>query len=70
MEVYDFLSNLLGDSLVANILASVAAVVGLANMITMWFPSVKENKVYNFFMKILNWLSLNVIKNKNADDKK
>jgi uncharacterized protein YggT (Ycf19 family) len=68
MEIYDLLTNLLGESTILNILASVATVIGLANMITIWFPSVKENKVYNFIMKILNWVSLNIIKNKNADE--
>jgi len=45
----------------------IGAVVGCANVVTMSFPSVKENKIYNVAMGILNILSLNIFKNKNAD---
>lgn len=42
-------------------------VIGIANIITASFPSIGENKYYNFVMKVLNALSMNFGKNKNAD---
>jgi hypothetical protein len=31
-------------------------------------PSVKGNEVYDTVMRVLNWASLNVGKNRNSDD--
>ena len=45
-----------------------AAVVTIANIITMATPSTHDNQILNGILKILNLLSLNVGKNKNADD--
>lgn len=45
-----------------------AAVVAIANIITAATPSTHDNQVLNGILKILNLLSLNVGKNKNADD--
>ena len=52
-----------GDKL----LVLVPAAISIANVITMLSPSVSESKVYNIIMKILNVVSLNIVKNKNAD---
>lgn len=48
--------------------AAVSAVIASASAITMLTPTKKDDKVYDFLMVILNFLSLNVLKNKNADD--
>lgn len=48
--------------------ACVAFTIALANMITAVMPSVKGNEVYDTVMRVLNWLSLNVGKNRNSDD--
>ena len=66
MEIYELLVSLLGVELVAEIVITVAALIGVANAISAWLPSVKENKIYNFIMKILDWLSLNIGNNKNV----
>ena len=58
------------DSLLEQIGIVVAALIAIANVITMLSPSVSNNKVYNLIMKILNFVSLNVLKNKNADEVK
>ena len=42
------------------------AVAG-ANLVTMFMPSVKDNKIYNLVMGFLNAVSLNILANKNAD---
>ena len=55
----------IGDKLIIG----VPVVIALANVVTMLFPSVGTNKFYNMAMKVLNTVSLNIAKNKNADDK-
>jgi len=37
-------------------------------MVTAVMPSVKGNEVYDTVMRVLNWASLNVGKNRNSDD--
>jgi hypothetical protein len=61
------LTQLFGSGLVAQVILWVSVIIGVANAITASFPSVKENVYYNFVMKILNFISLNVKHNKNAD---
>lgn len=57
-------------------LLAISAVIAAANGITMLTPTKVDDKalgiagkVINIALKILNVLSINVIKNKNADDK-
>lgn len=66
--IINFFIDLLGADL-AQLLAIVSGLIALANVITVFFPSVKENKIYNIIMWVLNKIALNVGKNKNADDK-
>jgi len=46
----------------------IAFTIALANMVTAIMPSVKGNEIYDTVMRVLNWLSLNVGKNRNSDD--
>ena len=62
----DFISNFVKGFHTVEI---IAYLIVTANFITVFSPSVTESKTYNIVMKVLNWLSLNVGKNKNADDK-
>ena len=53
-----------------NMLAQVGEIVMFANTVTMAMPTRwKDNKVMDMLSKVLNFLSMNVLKNKNADDK-
>jgi len=53
-----------------NMLAQVGEIVMFANTVTMAMPTRwKDNKVMDMVSKALNFLSMNVLKNKNADDK-
>ena len=63
----DLLTQLFNADLVTQIVLWVGLILGVANGITASFPSVKENKVYNVVMNILNFLAMNFGKNKNAD---
>ncbi len=65
----EFLLNLLNENQLVLLGAGAAFLVAGANLITMFFPSVKTNPIYNSVMKVLNVVSLNVGKNKNADEK-
>lgn len=47
---------------------AITAVIASASAITMLTPTTTDDKIYNGVMKVLNFLSLNVFKNKNADD--
>ena len=51
-------------------LTTITYVVTLASTITMLTPTTHDDQVVNFILRILNWLSLNIFKNKNADDVK
>lgn len=46
----------------------VTAVITIANIITASTSSKSDNKIWNSILKILNIVSLNIGKNKNADD--
>ena len=63
--------DVIADILTNNPWAQVAtAVIAMANAITAVAPSkIKDNETYNTVMNVLNWASLNILKNKNADDK-
>ena len=68
MEIIDLLKMFLADETIATIIKYVTALIALSNVITMLFPSVIGNKIYDTIMKVLNFFSLNVLKNKNADN--
>lgn len=57
------------DNTVGKVVWGVTALVVIANIITMLTPSTADNAVMDKVLKALNALSLNVLKNKNADDK-
>ncbi len=61
----EMLTGLLNDN---TAVTCVAFMVALANVITAVMPSVKGNEVYDTVMRVLNWASLNVGKNRNSDD--
>jgi hypothetical protein len=73
MDILNVLVSLFGqgttDSIISAIGLGYALLVAIANIVTMLLPSVSTNPVYNAVMKVLNFLSLNILKNKNADDK-
>lgn len=48
--------------------AALATLVAAANSITALTPTKVDNNVLGIVLQLLNWLSLNVYKNKNADD--
>ena len=48
-------------------LPAITALIAGANGITMLTPTQTDNKVLNIVLKVLNWASLNILKNKNAD---
>jgi len=50
--------------------AAVTAVVTAASAITALTPTKTDDKILNGILKVLNFLSLNVLKNKNADAEK
>ncbi len=46
----------------------VAQVVGLATAITMWMASSSDNQAWSYVLKVLKFLSGNILNNVNADD--
>jgi hypothetical protein len=48
--------------------AALATLIAAANGITALTPTKADNNVLGIVLQILNWLSLNVYKNRNADD--
>lgn len=44
------------------------ALVVAANGITMLTPTQTDNAILNIILRVLNFISLNILKNKNADD--
>lgn len=53
-----------------SMVAQVGEIVMFANTVTMAMPTRwKDNAVMDIVSKILNFVSLNILKNKNADDK-
>ena len=61
------LSTLFSADFLAKATAILTAIITIANLITMLTPSVTKSPIYNAIMKVLNFLSLNIFKNKNAD---
>jgi len=61
----EFLTDFIGSD---KCVAVIAFFVAVANVVTAVMPSVKGNEIYDTVMKVLNWMSLNVGKNRNADD--
>jgi uncharacterized membrane protein len=62
--------ELLAAFMSQSVLAQAGEVVLFANAITMAMPTRwKNNKVMDMVSKVLNFLSMNLFKNKNADDK-
>ena len=57
------------DMVLDNWLTVFPVVVTIANAITMVTPSTADNVVVKVALKLLNVTALNVIKNKNADDR-
>ncbi len=51
-------------------LTTITYIVTLASSITMLTPTNVDNKFIDGLLRVLNWLSLNIFKNKNADDVK
>lgn len=65
-EVMELLAAFMSQS----ILAQAGEVVMFANTVTMAMPTRwKHNKAMDIVSKVLNFLSMNLFKNKNADDK-
>ncbi|WP_025899035.1 hypothetical protein [Sneathiella glossodoripedis] len=52
----------------AEIAGIIASVVTIANIITAATPTNHDNQILNAILKVLNILSINIGKNKNADD--
>jgi hypothetical protein len=53
-----------------SMVAQVGEIVMFANTVTMAMPTRwKGNAVMDMVSKVLNFLSMNILKNKNADDK-
>jgi len=62
--------ELLAAFMSQSVLAQAGEVVLFANAITMAMPTRwKNNKAMDMVSKVLNFLSMNLFKNKNADDK-
>ncbi len=67
METIQTLMTVLTSSDAAAWVAAVTAVVTAASAITALTPTKTDDKILNGVLKVLNFLSLNVLKNKNAD---
>lgn len=63
----EFITNLISPETLETIAQWVVVIVTIASAVGTALPSVGNNKIYNFAMKALNFLALNVGKNKNAD---
>ena len=70
METITSLMTILTSSDAAAWVAAVTAVVTAASAITALTPTKTDDKILNGILKVLNFLSLNVLKNKNADAEK
>lgn len=58
--------TILGYSL-GEIFVVITAIVFVANLITMMTPTKADDKVVDMLLTVMNFLALNVFKNKNAD---
>ena len=54
-------------ALISTYLAPVTGVVTAANAITALTPTTVDNKIVNVMLKVLNFASMNFLKNKNKD---
>ena len=70
METIQNLMTVLTSSEAAAWVAAVTAVVTACSAITALTPTKADDKILNGILKVLNFLSLNVLKNKNADAEK
>ena len=60
-----FMESFVNENMIA---AVVAMCVAIANVVTVFAPSVKNSEVYDTVMRVMNWVALNVGQNRNADD--
>ncbi len=67
METIQNLITIVTSSEAAAWVAAVTAVVTACSAITALTPTKADDKILNGILKVLNFLSLNVLKNKNAD---
>ena len=67
METIQNLMTVLTSSEAAAWVAAVTAVVTACSAITALTPTKADDKILNGILKVLHFLSLNVLKNKNAD---
>ena len=67
METIQNLITIVTSSEAAAWVAAVTAVVTACSAITALTPTKADDKLLNGILKVLNFLSLNVLKNKNAD---
>ena len=67
METIQNLITIVTSSEAAAWVAAVTAVVTSCSAITALTPTKADDKILNGILKVLNFLSLNVLKNKNAD---
>ncbi len=70
METIQNLITIVTSSEAAAWVAAVTAVVTACSAITALTPTKADDKILNGILKVLNFLSLNVLKNKNADAEK
>lgn len=65
---FQFVEALIKDAGIGDYIVAIAGTVAAASAITALTPTKTDDKILDFVLKILNWLALNVGKNKNADD--
>ncbi len=70
METIQNVITIVTSSEAAAWVAAVTAVVTACSAITALTPTTADDKILNGILKVLNFLSLNVLKNKNADAEK
>ena len=63
----DFFMNLFTNPDIGDWIAAVTGVVTAATAVTMLTPSKADDKIVNSILTVLNFLALNIFKNKNAD---
>jgi hypothetical protein len=63
----DFLTNIYANN--GTLINAITGIVVAANAVTSCTKTNVDNKAINILLKILNFLSMNFGKNKNADDK-
>lgn len=68
MEWMQNVFGLLASSEIGAWVLALIALMQAASGITMLTPTKIDNQAVDLLLRVLNWLSLNVYKNKNADD--